>query len=302
MPLFSIDKNIAKPLAQTNFKLEKDLQSLVENSLEKIFNCRFVANEFSTGAQHAGRIDTLAISEDNNPVIIEYKKVESSDLINQSLFYLSWIYDHKGDFELAAKKVLGNKEEIDWSAIRVICIAPNFKKYDLHAVKMMEAPIELWAYKLFEGGTLYLEEVFQKSTNKELENVNSQGVKAKPFIPAEIHTFESHIKNKPEKMVEIAEAVKEFVLGLDDSIEEHPKKCYVAYRTSQNILCLEIMRKVVKTYLKIDPATVDLIDGFSRDMTNKGHYGTGDLELTLTTMEDFEKAKPYIERAHKNIG
>src|SRR6266571_9082622 len=58
-----------------------------------VFNCRFVASEFSTGAQHAGRIDTLALSEDNNPVIIEYKKVKSSELINQSILYLAWLND-----------------------------------------------------------------------------------------------------------------------------------------------------------------------------------------------------------------
>ena len=59
------------------------------------------ASEFSTGNFHSGRIDSLAISEDNNPVIIEYKKVASSELINQSLYYLHWITDHKGDFEIA---------------------------------------------------------------------------------------------------------------------------------------------------------------------------------------------------------
>jgi len=49
---------------------------------------KIVASEFSTGNLHAGRIDTLALSEDHNPVIIEYKKVASSELINQSLYYL----------------------------------------------------------------------------------------------------------------------------------------------------------------------------------------------------------------------
>lgn len=78
------------------------LQHLVEQNLETVFNCRFVASEFVTGVLHGGRIDTLALSEDNNPVIIEYKKIESSELINQSLFYLAWIQDHKGDFEIAA--------------------------------------------------------------------------------------------------------------------------------------------------------------------------------------------------------
>ena len=113
MPLFTIDKQKLNPVEQTNFSVEKELQSLIERNLEAVFNSRLVASEFSTGAQHAGRIDTLALSEDNNPVIIEYKKVESSDLINQSLFYLSWIHDHRGDFEIAAQKSLGPKTEID---------------------------------------------------------------------------------------------------------------------------------------------------------------------------------------------
>jgi RecB family endonuclease NucS len=70
---------------------------LVEQHLQVFFYCRFIASEFSTGIVHEGRIDTLALSEDDNPVIIEYKKVASADLINQSLYYLSWLTDHKGD-------------------------------------------------------------------------------------------------------------------------------------------------------------------------------------------------------------
>ena len=82
MPLFSVTKDKLGPVAQTNFESEKALQHLIETNMEAVFSCRFVASEFPTGAQHSGRIDTLALSEDNNPVIIEYKKVESSDLIN----------------------------------------------------------------------------------------------------------------------------------------------------------------------------------------------------------------------------
>lgn len=109
MAIFEIDKGKAKRVRLSDFKLEKDLQRLVEYNLEIIFNCRLISTEFSTGNIHSGRIDTLAISEDNNPVIIEYKKVASSDLINQSLYYLHWIKDHKGDFQVAANKALGKK-------------------------------------------------------------------------------------------------------------------------------------------------------------------------------------------------
>src|SRR6476620_10079897 len=127
MPLFQINNNALAPVGQSNFDSEKHLQRLIESSLLSAFNSRFVASEFPTGALHAGRIDTLALSEDHNPVIIEYKKVESSELINQSLFYLYWLHDHRGDFELAARKTLGDSAQIDWSDIRVICLAPNYK-------------------------------------------------------------------------------------------------------------------------------------------------------------------------------
>ncbi len=139
MPLFQISSLKMSLTRPTNFKQEKEIQNLIEKNLETVFNCRFIASEFPTGAEHSGRIDTLALSEDNNPVIIEYKKVESSELINQSLYYLSWIRDHKGDFQVAANKKLNGSVKIDWNDIRVICIAPGYKKYDLHAVQMMGA-------------------------------------------------------------------------------------------------------------------------------------------------------------------
>lgn len=100
MPLFTVSKTALQPVTQSKFTSEKALQELVEANLEVVFNCRLVATQFPTGAQHAGRIDTLALSEDHNPMIIEYKNVESSDLVNQSLFYLAWIHDHRGDFDL----------------------------------------------------------------------------------------------------------------------------------------------------------------------------------------------------------
>src|SRR3954467_2668990 len=126
MPLFQLEKDTLAAVAQSDFPDEKSLQRVIERNLKAVFNFQFVATEFKTGAVHAGRIDTLALSEDGNPVIIEYKKVASSELINQSLYYLSWIKDHHGDFEIAAQKALGKDVKIDWSDVRVICLAPNY--------------------------------------------------------------------------------------------------------------------------------------------------------------------------------
>jgi predicted transport protein len=51
-------------------------------------------------------------------------------------------------------------------------------------------------------------------------------------------------------------------------------------------------------FLKLNPETVELEKGFIRDMRSIGHYGTGDLQIIIKTTNDFEKAKPLLERAY----
>ena len=308
MPLFTVSKSTLQAVAQSKFASEKALQQLVEANLETVFNCRLVASEFPTGAQHAGRIDTLALSEDKNPVIIEYKNVESSDLINQSLFYLAWIHDHRGDFEIAAQRKLGPKAEIDWSDVRVICIAPNYRKYDLHAVRVMGANIELWTYRLFANGVLYFEEILQKSdagvVNAAGKNpvMVAAGKKAAAARASGSYNFHQHLAGKPEAMRQLAIAMNDFIVGLDPAIEVSPKKFYIAYKTSQNIVCMEVKQQRLILYLKLDPKTISGPKGIARDVTDIGHYGTGDLEISIKGSSDLEAAKPFIQMAYEQVG
>ena len=64
------------------------------------------------------------------------------------------------------------------------------------------------------------------------------------------------------------------------------------------MVCIEIYSKQIILFLKLNPETVDLQEGFTRDMRNIGHYGTGDLQVTIKNVADFEKAKPLLERAY----
>lgn len=50
-------------------------------------------------------------------------------------------------------------------------------------------------------------------------------------------------------------------------------------------------------WLPLDPASVKLEDGFSRDVRGVGHHGTGDLEVVIRNLEDLEKAKPLIQKS-----
>ena len=312
MAIFEIDKGKARRVRLSEFKLEKDLQKLVENNLETIFNCRLIATEFTTGNIHSGRIDTLAISEDNNPVIIEYKKVASSDLINQSLYYLHWIRDHKGDFQIAANRTLGKDIEVDWSDIRVICLAPEYKKYDLHAVQVMGANIELWQYKTYDNGILNIEEVYKRTTsttNQDTADIGSKnpvmveaGKKAALTRKTATYTLEEHFENLDENILELFNTIRDYIVSIDSSIEETPKKNYIAYKTSQNFACLQTYKKKLTLFLKLDANEVNPMPKQGRNVSEIGHFGTGNFELIIKDLADFEETKLLINEAYKNIG
>jgi len=98
MALFKINNSVVKKLVARDLDLERNLQVIFEANLEEILNIIFLAHEYSTS--FGGRIDTLGIDKNGSPCIIEYKKNQNENVINQGLSYLRWLLDHKADFEI----------------------------------------------------------------------------------------------------------------------------------------------------------------------------------------------------------
>ena len=86
------------------------------------------------------------------------------------------------------------------------------------------------------------------------------------------------------------------------AIEETPKKNYIAYKTSQNFVCLETRKDKIILFLKINSNDQTPLPPQARDVTKIGHFGTGDFEFVLKNENDFEDAKKYIRLSFENIG
>ncbi len=78
-------------------------------------------------------------------------------------------------------------------------------------------------------------------------------------------------------------------------------KFYFAFKRLQNIACVELRTDGrILAYVKVDPTTVDLEEGFTRNVRNVGHLGTGDLEITLSKDGDLERAQPLLLASYEN--
>jgi predicted transport protein len=296
--VFSIAGNSVKELKSSSFTIEKSLQSLIEQNLEKLLGVRFLETEYSTGRTHGGRIDTLGIDENGYPVIIEYKTATNENVINQGLFYLTWLLDHKAEFELRVLEKKGDKvqKEIDWSSPRLICIAGDYTKYDIHSVQLMNRSIDLIRYRRFENH-LIIFELVNATTAQSTDNGNNATVKKS----GRAKTVTEYLTQSDQEMTDLYNSIEAFIVAMGDDVQKRVQKNYIAYKRFTNFVCLEVhpqARKIV-IFLKLDPTTVTIEDGFSRDVTNIGHFGNGDLEITLKSVQDFERSKNLIVKSYE---
>jgi len=292
LKLFNTSSKTVQELDGHAVGLERSLQVLFERNLEALIGVRFLESEYTTS--HGGRMDTLGIDENGCPVIIEYKRDRSENVINQGLFYLDWLMDHKGAFELLVRDKFGREaaDKIEWSAPRLVCIASDFTKYDEHAVNQMHRHIELIRYRRFGQDLLLLDLLTATSATK----TNSTS-----STPQTYKTISTQLSEVEGELSELYKDVQVYLMGLGDDVQEKVLRFYVAYKRIKNFACVEIKKqlKVVRLYLKVNPDKITLEEGFTRDARTFGHFGTGDLEVTISSFEDLEKAKTFIQMSYE---
>ncbi|WP_245699753.1 DUF5655 domain-containing protein [Streptomyces roseifaciens] len=249
--------------------------------------------EYSTGPVHGGRIDTLGIDENGAPVVIEFKRATDAGVINQGLFYLSWLVDHKAEYGHLVRDRLGAAAAapVLWSAPRLICVAGNFTRYDVHATREHRRSVDLVRYRFFGEDHFGLETVASVAAQtaalrtRRASETRAPGPRAAGSAIEELHA-----------------EVDQVLLGLGDDITKIRRKTYRAYQRLRNFACVcPPQRDKLLVYLKANPKEVDLTPEFTRDVTGLGHHGTGDLEVQLRTDRDLERAQDLFRLSYSAV-
>ena len=298
--IFRIDGTEARELKGSSVALEKSLQTFIQKNLEPLLGITFLESEYSTGKTHGGRIDTLGIDENGFPVIIEYKRAINENVINQGLYYLDWLLDHKAEFELMVLRRLGEAygERLDWSNPRLLCIAGDFTKYDTHAVQQINRNIELIRYRKFDDDLLLLELVnataAQSSTMLSSGSTGPSSARIAPTFSEDLARLDVEIQNR-------FEVLKTYIEALGDDVQTKVLKNYVAFKRIKNFACVSIQRRgELAVRVKLDPDTIELEPGFTQDVRGKGYYGTGDLEILIRSDADIKRATPLILQSYES--
>ena len=304
MKLYNISGEKLEAVGSNPFKLEKDIQSLIENNVDELFELEFVKSELRI---NNFRFDTLCFDASNNSfVVIEYKKGHSYSVIDQGYSYLSTLLNNKSDFVLEYNETLGKtmkRDEVDWSQSRVIFISPSFSLYQKTSVNFKNLPFELWEVTRYKNGSLAMNHISTESdvdinstlVDDDKSNVVKQVSKEVIRYDEDYHLYKS--KNRPQSVVELYHNLKERVMGMSEGIDLRIAKQTIGFRQNKIFTDIIIYDKGLGVVLNLKKG--ELRDDLNKteDLSNKGHWGNGEYRIWINSDEELDYTLSLIKQA-----
>ena len=310
--LFKILNNKITLIEETRFNLEVEIQKLIENNLKDIFpdlNLTFIKSEHSVGGF---RFDSLAFDEQNKVFyILEYKNVEKTSLIDQGVAYLKTLLDRKAEFTYLLDEIKGielKPNDIDWSATRVLFIAPSFNNYQLEIAKLNNAPFSLYKFSKFGTDLVSINKIEYKSKDRISFNDLNFGTDSKEVKDQiKVYSEEEHLKEKSKKINDLYQILKNKILEIDGNITIDPKKFYIAFKGKTNICDLEIYKSKIKVFINLTSGNIDDRYKIAKSMkyddgTNIGHHGNGDYQVIVEDEDIVDKLMLLIKQSYNING
>lgn len=291
MPRINIKTgNIIEKQEFTGGNPEKQLQQYTEKYLNKIFNCYFLRNFYKIPG---GEIDTLAITEDGVPCIIEFKHKKEETILNQIVFYYDWLKQRstKFEFERIVKETEETKDlNVDWSKIRLVCVAKEYSKWDISLIKHLDTDIECYSY------TYHKDEL-----DVHLDPIIGQYKKQKfgeKVTAVKESTLEDHRNKANKEGKKLLDKLREEVLELGDDITEGYTPNYIKYFVNTTFLGLHVRKNWLIAELRVDEKSFKDPKKFSKDIAHRKWSVTR--EMKIKNMEELKYAMTLIKQAYED--
>ena len=299
--LFKLENKNVKKITEKTFNLEKDIQSLVENNMEALLGLEFITTEFQVDNSNL-RLDSVAYDKENNAFkIIEYKRGRNESLIDQGYTYLNLLFSNKADFVLKYNEVKNKNlkiSDIDWEQSRVVFISQQFTNYQTKANNFKNNPIELIQIKKYEDNIIELDFIEKNSTTELPFNEQFNNKISSVSKQVKVYTEEEHINKTSVELKEIYYNLKDVILSWGN-IKIDPKKLYVAFKGTTNIVDIVFYRSSLKMSLNLKYGELDDLKGLAEDVRNIGKWGNGDYRIVIRDDEDFEYILSLIKQSWK---
>jgi hypothetical protein len=108
-----------------------------------------------------------------------------------------------------------------------------------------------------------------------------------------------HLEGQPQQAVALYRAIERFCLSLRPSEidQQYQSKC-VTFAQANRIFCsVHVLKGGLRVWLKLKYGRLDNPPPFARDVSQVGHWATGDLELDISDFSQIEAATRLIQQS-----
>lgn len=299
MALFNLSNGRLKYIDEVPFKLERDIQGLIEANLELLIGLEFVKSEFVIKNR---RIDTLAFDKQvSGFVIIEYKRDRNVSVIDQGFSYLSLMLENKAEFIVEYNESLGRKlkrDDIDWSQCRVVFVAPSFTENQRLATNFKDVAIELWEVRKYESNLISFDQI-KKTSKESIKQIAEPGGEiAAVTKEIKVYTEEDNFVNGSDETIELYEQIKSRLIAME-SVEVVPTKVYIGFKLNNKpITDISLQKKQLVQRINLKKGMLDDPKRMFYDVSEKGHWGVGDYETKYDEKVDMDYLMSLIRQSY----
>ena len=297
MQLYQLQNTALTEVHENAFKLEREMQAVFEQNLQLLMGLTLVKGEFTIKNK---RIDTLAYSAEMNAfVIIEYKRDKNSSVFDQGITYLKLMIENKADFVIEYNERLGKaikRDDIDWDQSRVAFVSTSFNDNQIQTTDFRDFAIDLWEVQRYSNNTLSVNKIKKSKTAESIKAISKQNPDVKILDQIKVYTEDDLLVSGSDETRELYDKFKDGILNLADDIQVIANKQYIAFRKARNIVCMNIQKKQIRMWIGAKFGTLDDAKGLAIDVSNTGHWGTGDYEINVNSDKDLEYILTLIKQ------
>jgi len=138
----------------------------------------------------------------------------------------------------------------------------------------------------------------------EVEIPSTSELSVQPTLPdtrgrGEESSEEHHTKGKPQEVIELFRTIDKFCRELDPArVERKYLATYVRYTCGKDIFCCVYLQKSgLRVWLKLNYSDLGHPPEYVRDVSHIGHWGVGDVEVAIDSLERLQNAKLLIQKS-----
>mgnify|MGYP006418480891 CR=1 FL=1 len=152
------------------------------------------------------------------------------------------------------------------------------------AKSLSELSVQIWEYPELDQETLNKYKSLEKSK------------------PDKIYFMKDHIHLADDSnMRPLYDELRKRILNLDSSVKEEILKLYIAYKTTTNFVDIVPQKSKLRLSLNLKYDEINDPQNICKDVTDKGRWGNGDVEVGISSFEQIDYALFLIKQAFEKL-